>query len=52
MIVDFYRTRWNNFVVFPTISEAERIILENIDKQYKCIARDENNFNFTKEGVV
>ncbi len=49
MIVDFYRTRWNNFVVFPTISEAERIILENIDKQYKCIARDENNYLFVFE---
>ena len=40
MIVDFYRTRWNNFVVFPTISEAEKNKLENIDKQYKCITRD------------
>lgn len=25
-----------------TLSEAERIILENIDKEYKWIARDEN----------
>ena len=27
--------------VKPTLSEAERVILENIDKDYKWIARDE-----------
>lgn len=27
-----------------TLSEAERIILENIDKEYKWICRDEDNY--------
>lgn len=27
----------------PTLSEAERVILENIDKDYKWIARDKDN---------
>ncbi len=32
-----------------TLSEAERIILENIDKDYKWICRDENNYLFVFE---
>ena len=32
-----------------TLSEAERIILENIDKEYKWIARDKNNYLFVFE---
>lgn len=31
------------------LSEAERVILENIDKRYKWIARDENNLLFVYE---
>lgn len=27
----------------PELSEAERVILENVDKEYKYIAREENN---------
>lgn len=27
----------------PTLSEAERVILENIDKDYRWIARDKDN---------
>ena len=33
-------TEWLNQKVKPTLSEAERVILENIDKDYKWIARD------------
>ena len=32
-----------------TLSEAERIILENIDEDYKWIARDENNYLYVYE---
>ena len=32
-----------------TLSETERIILENIDKNYKWIARDENNYLYVYE---
>ena len=32
-----------------TLSEAERIILENINKDYKWIARDENNYIYVYE---
>lgn len=33
-------TEWLNQKVKPTLSEAERVILENIDKDYKWISRD------------
>lgn len=33
-------TQWLNQEVKPTLLEAERVILENIDKDYKWIARD------------
>ena len=35
----------------PEISEAERVILENVDKEYKYIARDKNGclFLYSKE---
>ncbi len=32
--------KWLHEEIKPTLSEAERVILENIDKDYKWIARD------------
>ena len=43
------RKEWLKQEAKPTLSEAERIILENIPKEYIWIARDENNYLFVFE---